>query len=237
MGRLRRKRGNALYWAIRLWAVPVVIAGASVLVVNLAFASTAPTPTELEVFLEDAQLIPHTETVEGYQQVYYLFNDKKVFVTSDNMNHTNPISSGRYIAWLGSSNSTTSQVYLYDVMTNTTLQLSGLSTNTYPDISGNHVVWQQWVDDGWQVMYYDGLQVIPISDGVSSFRPRIFGDKIAYATYDVSDSQAPWHVIEYDTQSRESSVVLSTADSTLAWPHYSSKGELITKYDLNYLSN
>ena len=239
MGRLRRRHGLAgtLLGFVRLWAVPIIIAGSGIFVVNLAFASTAPTPTELEVFLQDAQLIPHTETVEGYQQVYYLFDDKKVFVTSDNMNHTNPISSGQYVVWLGSTDSTFAQVYLYDVMTNTTLQLSGLSNNTYPDMYANRVVWQQWVGGGWQVMYYDGLQVLQVSEGTSSFRPRIYGDTIVYTTYNTTDSQTPWHVIDYDTQSQESSLILKTADSTQAWPHFTQKGELSTKYDLNYLSN
>jgi hypothetical protein len=223
---------------VQLWIIPVIVAGVGISGVNLALADTTPPPSRLEQYLQDVQLIPHSEAVENYQQVYYLFGKQKVFVTSDNMNHTNPISSGRYIVWLGSSNDVTSQVYLYDVLTNTTLQLSGLSTNTYPDMDGNHVVWQQWVDNGWQVMYYDGLQVIQISSGASSFRPRILGDMIVYVTYDANDvNHAPWHIIQYDTLTGQSSLVSATDKTTQTWPHFSNKGELKNKYDLDYLSN
>jgi hypothetical protein len=217
--------------------VPLTISIVSVLVVNFAFADTAPNPSQLEKYLQDVQLVPHNEAVNGYQQVYYLFEGQKIFVTSDNLNHTNPISKGRYIVWIGSSNDTTSQVYLYDVLTNTTLQLSGLSTNRAPDMDGNRVVWEQWINDNWQVMYYDGLQVVQVSSGSTSFRPRILGDQIMYVTYDSTDPQnKPWHIIEYNTQTNETTVVATTANGSQAWPHFDRRGDLRNGYDLNVLS-
>lgn len=209
----------------------------TIFVVNLTFADPAPNPSELQVYLEDAELVPHSETVEGYQQVYYLYNGEKVYVTEGNMNHTNPKSSGRYITWLASSDDINSQVFLYDVLTNTTLQLSGYSTNTYPDLDGNHVVWQQWINNEWQVMYYDGLQVYQISSGSGVGEPRISGNDIVYAQYVADDTTKPWHVLRYNVQSQQTEVILTTNNQAKARPHFNDNGDLVTNYDLDYLSN
>lgn len=241
MGKIKYVRTTKLRRSsfVRLWLIPVVLVAVSIFVVNITFADTSPPPTLLEQYLQNTELVPHSETVDGYQQVYYVYNKQKVFITSGNTNHVNPRSKGQYIVWLGTSNDTTSQVFLYNVLTNTTLQLSGYSTNTSPDISNGHVVWQQWVNDGWQIMYYDGMQVSQISDGsTAAFRPRINNQTAVYVSYVANDSNnTPWHVMQYSTQTGERSLILATATGSKAWPHFDRNGNLTSNYDLDYLGN
>jgi hypothetical protein len=239
MGRLKQRSLTArLLYQLRLWAPPLVISATVIVGVNLTFATPGPTPTEMEKYLQTTDLVTHSEVVDGYQQVYYYYNQEKVFVTNDTTNHTNPKNSGRYIVWLGSTNDLPQQVYLYDLLTNTTLRLSGFGTNSSADLDGNQVVWEQWSNNSQQIAYYDGTQVIQISSGQNCYRPRISGDKIVYVQRVPNDPDGKvWHVIEYDTGSDQSSLVLKTDDGAKAAPHFNAKGQLVTDYDLDYLAS
>ncbi len=239
MGRLEKSGfATRLLRQFKLWAPPVVIGGVLIVVANFALADPAPPPTELEQYLHSVELTPHSEVVNGYQQVYYYYNDQKVFVTNDSTNHTSPKSSGRYMTWIGSTDDLPGQIYFYDVLTDTTLRLSGFGTNSSPDLDGNRVVWEQWNNGSRQVAYYNGLDVAVISSGYNSFRPRISGNKIAYVQYVPDDPSGKlWHVIEYDTDSGQSSLILTTSDGAQASPHFTDGGQLKTDYDLDYLSD
>ena len=56
------------------------------------------------------------ETINDYVQVYYMYNDRQIFLTTEAYNHVHPIASGQYVSWeriVDGAN----QIYIYDVLT------------------------------------------------------------------------------------------------------------------------
>lgn len=90
------------------------------------------------------------------------------------------------------------ELFRYDG--NTTLQITDndfndrLSSNSVPgsstalsstavDGSGDNLVWSSYVDDNWEIFYYDGTQTIQITDNdIDDLNPKISGDRVVWST-------------------------------------------------------
>lgn len=241
MGRLgySSKPQTRLNKIVRLWGVPLVVSLLIIFVVNATLAFDGPPPAELESFLQTSELVPRTKTIDGYQQIYYVYKGEEVFITKDNINHTNPKSSGRYITWCESNNNdANTSLYLYDVLTGAKVWLTASSPVTDIHMDSNRIVWAQGIRGVKQIMYYDGLGIYQLTDGAAdAIRPNIYNDTIAYAQYVDADVQKPWQVVQYHTDSGEYETILSATDGSKAWPHYDESGNLLTKFDLQTLSS
>lgn len=78
------------------------------------------------------------------------------------------------------------QIFLYDVATDTTVQLSHDGTNnTDPQISQGQVTWQSWVDGAWEVYFYDGLlsQRLTFNE-THDIEPKISNGYVIWRYYD-----------------------------------------------------
>src|SRR4051812_40482984 len=99
-----------------LWLPPLVIA---VLVLagvnNLVQADPAPSTSELAAYLQNNELNASTEVTGYYQQVFYRYNNKTIFLTNEGYNHTHAVSSGQYVAWEGLVDGS-GQIFLYDIL-------------------------------------------------------------------------------------------------------------------------
>lgn len=212
------------YSLIRLWIFPVSIALVIVFGVSRVIASPPPTTDELTEYLQNNSLSVGSDVINGYQQIYYLYNDERVFVTDDAFNHTNPSSGHEFIAWVQSIDGT-AQIFAYNVLTKASMQVSNYGTNQSPAVDTTGIVWEKWMGDQWQLFYYDGTSIRQLTSGYTSVRPKIKDNQITYV-----QQLAPndWQVIAYDL-STDQSQIIKTGNGTVAWPHF--KGaEIITSY-------
>lgn len=205
----------------------------------MTFANPEPTVDQLFAYLQNNKLIIGSQTLDGYSQVYYVYNDQKIFVTKGNTNHAASKVSGQYITWISPNDGPEQQVYLYDALNKVTLRLSSYGTNAAVAMSGSRVVWSKWVDERWQLFYYNGFESVPITtlDGSAS-RVRMKNNIIVYTQYVPDDPDGtPWHVKSYDTNTDSTDLVHKTANGTDAYPYFDANGDIQTQYSLEYLSS
>ncbi len=95
------------------------------------------------------------------------------------------------------------QIFLYDIETDTTQQLSyGGTNNTDPQIAGGQVVWQSWLDDNWEVFLYDGEMIRRVTDNdAPDIEPRVSNNIVVWSGYDSEQFGNP--KTKYDPQGYE----------------------------------
>jgi beta propeller repeat protein len=212
---------------VRIWILPFCLALLLVGGYHTIFANPEPTIDELAAYLQNNSLSVGDEIVGGYQQIFYVVDDRKVFITSGGENNRDVIASGEYVAWVREVNGV-GQIMLHNVLTKATLQLSGEGSNVNPVISSNKVVWEKWMNNGWQIFYYDGISVSQLSRDYVSVRPQIQDNQIVYAQK-LPGNNDDWQVVGHDLRTNNANII-TTGDETNAWPHF--KGDTIeTKYD------
>lgn len=176
------------------WAVPVVIAGLLFIAVRPTLAQLSQEQSDLTSYITTNDLEVGVETVDGYSQVYYSFASNKVFITHERVNSTHPHSKGRYIVYrkaVGAED----QIVLYDVLSKETVQLTHSGSNTNPRVTDDgRAVWEKWVDNGWQVFFFDGKSVNQLTSGDPSMNVDIDGDFITYSRRDVAGT---WRAVVY----------------------------------------
>lgn len=191
-------------------------------------ANPAPSKAELQTYLEDHALKVGSESTGGYQQIFYIYNDVKIFITKNQNNHTHPVISGRYMAWEEVIDGFP-QIILYDVLNKTELQVTQTGTNLSPAIWKNQIVWVG-LDNGLrQIFYFDGKQTKQLSFDNTSLRPAIRDNIIAYAQY-TGNQENPWRVVSYDLDrapNEDPYQIVNEGTEENAWPHFA-KNELQT---------
>ncbi len=223
MGRLNIARHRVLVRSALGWSLPVLL---SVLLLfglhSSVKADPAPSVTELQKYLQNNELKPYGQVAADYPQIFYLFNQQQVQLTTANYPHLHPVSSGQYVSWLGVINGQ-AQVYLYDVLTDNLLQLSLLAPNEGIYMYQNKVVWQSWDGQHWQVFYYDGTQVrqITSSDAVSSFRPALNTDQIIY-TEQINTND--WRAQSYDISTGNVTTIRQGDIASTGYPRFTGNG-------------
>lgn len=222
MGQLSRnlKRGRRL---VAAWLLP---AGFSLVLLfgvrALARADAPPSTDELAAYLQHNQLNLGVDSQGGYQQIYYMYQGHKVYLTGASYSHTNPVSSGEYVAWEGLTNGS-SQIFVYDVLTHVLTQLTSTGTNQNPAIYANIVMWEGWTGQHWAVFYYDGVNVYQLTTGdTSAIRPRSDGKSIIFAEQDTSG----WKTYRYELPTGQYYIVNSGNERTAAFPAYNTKDQV-----------
>lgn len=156
----------------------------------------------------------------GFRQIYYIAGDKKTFITKTNYPNGEPNYNGDFITWMGQSTGGAWQIFLHNISTNHTTQISTMQNNANPSVSteGN-AVWEGWVndDDGgrWQIFLFDGIRVVQLTQGDLSLNADIEGDYVSYGRKDPSGS---WRGVVYSISKKESkdvSVGLATKKTQL----------------------
>jgi hypothetical protein len=180
--------------ALIRWLAPMGAAVLLFLLVQPTLAQVAGGQAELIEFLNTGEVEVGSETVGGYQQVYYVYQGNKKFVTEGNRNSAGAVGSGEYMAWETAIQGA-GQVFLYHVPSDTTTQVTYDSTNLAPRISDGRIVWERWVGDRWQVFLFDGLRVKQLTEGDLAVNPTIDGNVVAFAR---RDAAGQWRAIRYD---------------------------------------
>jgi hypothetical protein len=190
-------------------------------------ADTPPTASELQQYLQTNQLAVYQDIANEYPQIFYRYKDQNIAITTDEYPHLHPVASGQYVTWQGVVNGQ-AQVFLYDILANTTLQLSLAAPNEGIAMSGDHVVWQGWDGDHWQVYYYNGQQVQQITNGANnSVRAVTDQQRVVYAEQLGSDD---WKVQSLDTSTGQVSVVREGTTVSAAYPRIHTDGSITTDF-------
>jgi hypothetical protein len=174
LGRLIKKHPWLQWHMLQSWGISIVIAlilfiGVRPIVDRLASAAQTFTISSVG-----------TDIVDGYQQVYYMSQNGKTYITSGARNHTKPSFSGDWIVYNEIINGA-GQIMLCYAPSNTTTQLTYSSTNQNMSLDGTKAVWERWVVDRWQIFFFNGASIQQVTSGNVSVRPSISGDSIAYA--------------------------------------------------------
>lgn len=224
MGRLSMK-GFARQ--VRIWVLPLGLSFLFIGGYHTIFANPEPTIDDLAAYLRDSSLSVGYETIDGYQHVFYMIDDRKVFITSGGENNKDVTASGEHMVWVKETNGG-GQIILHNVLDKVTLQLSGEGTNQNPVIDDNKVVWEKWSPAGWNIFAYDGLSVRQLSQDYVSIRPQIQGSQVVYAQK-LSGELDNWQVVVHNLDTDQIDTI-ATGNAANAWPHF--KDDFIeTKYD------
>ena len=123
------------------------------------------------------------EFEENTRQIYYISNGEKIFITSANLSHANPVSDGRIITWMSHIRGHW-QIFFYDISSGETIQLTtNDGNNVHPRISNGKIVWEGQMNGTWQIFLFDGASVTQMTSGDQpSINADIDGDGVVYAT-------------------------------------------------------
>ncbi|MDB5170812.1 MAG: alkaline phosphatase [Candidatus Saccharibacteria bacterium] len=233
MGRLtahlrRAWRSRRFRQALFTWLAPALLSLVVLFGAHLRVqADTPPSTSELQQYLQNNQLGVYQGIGNDYPQIFYYYKDQSIAITNDEFPHLHPLASGQYVTWQGVV-SGQAQVFLYDILNNTTLQLSLASPNEGIAMSGNHVVWQSWDGDYWQVYYYDGVQAQQITrDPNNSVRAVTDQRRIIYTEQLGPDD---WKVQSYDVASGQQTTIRQGSTPTAAYPRIHEDGSVTTDF-------
>ncbi|MCH8748463.1 hypothetical protein IH781_01805 [Patescibacteria group bacterium] len=184
---------------ITAWLLPLIISWLLFVLVRPTFAQIIGEQANLAQYLVANDVEVGSEVVNGYHQVYYVFEGEKTYVTEGNLNATSPASAGEYVVYRRNSGAGGDNTFVYHIPTVTTIQLSGSSNNANPKVARNgQVVWEGWVDDAWQIFLFDGTSVRQVTAGDVSVNADIEGDQIVFARKGVDGT---WRAEKYTISS------------------------------------
>lgn len=195
---------------LKSWGIPILFSLGLFLCVRPTFAQLLPEEVGFSDYLIDNDLKVGTDNDNGYTRVFYEYGSQRKFISEEGVNAGDPVTKGRYIVYSGEVNGV-GQVFRYDVITESVVQLSSSSTNLRPKVSANGwVVWEGWVpsDDTWQIFLFDGTGVTQLTAGDTSINPEIENEYIVYARQDVATE---WKSVVY-SKLEDKHVVLSYGD-------------------------
>lgn len=227
MGPLIMKLPKSFKRQLSAWALPLIVSGCVVFgFTAITQADTPPSSSELAKYLESNQLEVAVESVEGYQQIYYLYEGKKIFLTGAKYNHTDPAANGSTVVWQGTVNGT-NQIFAFNVLTEALVQLTSAGTNQNPSVSGNLVTWETWVNERWGISYYDGQIVRVLTDGTkTAVRPISDGKKIIFS----EEQETDWRTFSYDVAANKYSLIRQGDEQSTAYPAIQSDGSVTTEF-------
>jgi hypothetical protein len=186
---------------LKSWILPILVSVALLLILHPLINQVIAQEDSLREALVNGEVKVGTEVGNnGFMQIYYDIEGNKAYISNTNYSNSDPIIDGEYITWIGQSTGGAWQVFLYNILTKTTIQLSSSSNNTNPKISDGKIVWEGWVSgvlpaqSGWQIFFFDGKSVRQLTSGDLSMNPEIAGDYISYGRQDITGT---WRGVVY----------------------------------------
>jgi hypothetical protein len=141
---------------------------------------------------------------EGDREIYYFDGIDVQRVTNNGYDDLAPVFDAQMqrIVWQAMI-ADRLQIMVYDLETNTTRQITtGRHNSSNPDVVGNTVVWQEWIDTNWEIMKTevntDGAPFVieQLSDNaVNDMFPQLYDGMITWQR----EQGRSWEVVLYDT--------------------------------------
>jgi len=178
---------------LKNWTLPVAVAIVLFLIVRPVVAQTIAVPDDI--------VVGTTPDEEGFSQIYYKSGENRVIITDTRYTNGSPVVSSKYIAWVGQINGTW-QVFLYDIATGVTTQLTYTGNNVNPKVDDKgRIIWEGWVSDSWQVFFFDGFSTKQLTTGDTSLNPEMEGDYVSYGRRDIAGT---WRAVVYSVADNKS---------------------------------
>ncbi len=116
------------------------------------------------------------------------------------------------------------QIMVHDIMTNTTRQITTSRQNSSnPDIEGDLVVWQEWIETNWEIMMTDvdnngaEFEIERITDNaIHDMFPQAYDGLVTWQR-EKSDS---WEVLVYDLRTGKQTVLEKNEDTKYENPRF-----------------
>ncbi len=187
-----------------------ILTGAVVLIIVGLWLSWngSPLQTVRDAILH-ASPIPEVVTVSDGSRTHVNLTiaGEQIQVSSGSANFRKPFRRGDFVVWLEVPQEKAEKyVIRYHIPTQTQVRLtdSGASQHARVNTQGA-VVWQQWVDDTWQVFYFDGETTKQITEGsIARINPDIYDKKIVFAERQAGKA---WNLIEWSAETGERTIV------------------------------
>ncbi|OGC49979.1 hypothetical protein A2716_02910 [candidate division WWE3 bacterium RIFCSPHIGHO2_01_FULL_40_23] len=179
------------------WGAPLIISILAFGLIRPSFAQAVAGsgPEEIISFLASNNVPAGSETILENQQVYYEYKGNKNFITEGRNNSRMAFSKGEFITYVKDINGP-GQIFLYNIPSQTTVQVTNFSSNQKPKVSKEGVVvWEKWIDDTWQIFVFDGTSISQITTGDPAINPEIEGNNIVFARKDklTGEWRAEWY--------------------------------------------
>lgn len=184
---ISRTPPSSLKKIAKLWLFPILLA------ISL-FAITRPITAQIAENADLATYLANNNIEVGaepngseYPQIYYLYNNVKTFITNSNYTNGAPDAQGEWITWMSEIDGTW-QIFLHNILSQTTVQLTRWGNNVNPKVSKGNVAWEGWVQsptdsnyDNWQIFVYGEDTIRQITQESASIHPDIEGDYVAFS--------------------------------------------------------
>ncbi len=198
---------------IKNWILPITVALGLFLLIRPVMAQS--------VAVSDNISVGTTADEEGFSQIYYKSGENQVIITNTRYTNGSPATDGKYIAWAGQVNGAW-QIFLYDVATGVTTQITYTGNNVNPKVDKDgRVIWEGWDGETWQVFFFDGISTQQLTVGDTAINPEFGGDYISYGR---RNSAGTWRAVVYSMIDKKS-VDVTTGEETRK-PKISKNGEI-----------
>ncbi len=181
------------------WTIPIIFSTSLFFVLRPAFAHIVQDQqSPLSNYLKTGNVEVDREVNNGFSRVYYVYDGQKTYVSQEGANSKQEYSRGQYIVWITEVADAPGQVYLHDILSGSTTQLTFSGNNANPKVSKEgYVVWEGWIasevppsqgfgEASWQIFFFDGVKTVQLTSGDPSFNPEIDGDYITYTRRDIT---------------------------------------------------
>lgn len=184
---------------IKLWSMPILTALLLLFVVKGVVASYVEEQLALggEVDLDQVEV---KAADDGHdREIYYNDGSQDIRITDNEYDDLLPVYSNGLIAWQGLVDNKGWQVFVYDIATQVTRQLTfGRYPSEYVHAAGDGIVWEMPKAVGSDIFYYDGLEVIRLTnDDQIDELPKTDGHFVVWQHYDGEDVE----IMSYDLSS------------------------------------
>ena len=184
------------------WVLSFAIAVLIFVLARPVFAGLIERETLLSTFLSSQNVVVGIQQDENRNpHVYYDFNGSQTVITKEDIPHADPVTDGKYIAWMSLVGQYW-QIFFHHIPTDLTIQLTqNNGNNVNPKIANGKVIWEGQVDGVWQIFLYDGGQIKQLSRGDQpSINSDLEGD---YIVYSAKVNIGKWKSFAYDISKKE----------------------------------
>ena len=204
-----------LKFKAKSWIVPIIVSIGLFVMIRPALAQLENPQQSLNDFLAEGNVEVGIEVVGGFSRVFYEYDGVRKYISQEGQNSKQVITNSKYVVWVSQENDQPGQIYLYDILSGSAIQITYLGTNSNPKVTEDgKVVWEGWVPDEeggkWQVFFFDGTKVAQLTSGDISINPDIEGDNVVYARRDVSGT---WRSVIYSVSKNEAKEIATGISS------------------------
>jgi hypothetical protein len=158
----------------------------------------------------------------GFRQITINVDGVTKTITDTRYTNADPVTDGQFVVWSGQIDYKW-QIFMHDVGTGKTIQITNQGNNVSPTIEDGLVTWEKQVDGVWQIALFDGIKVTILTSGEEpKQKPLLNNGQIIYSKFPKKGEK--WEVRKFDPDGKDDSLVDESEEPVTYYLH---KGELI----------